>query len=323
MSNKKYCFLDFDSEEDFEKAVIDNCKYVFGKDTIYIDIKRRVGKESSYNKGVPDGYLIDFTSKKQPQLYFVECELSTHDIYSHISEQLLRFNTVIKTSQNQIRTKLLDAIKSNSRLEREINNYLKKTPFSNVDELMNFLIDQKIKIVLVIDEATTDLNDALDVFKDRPDVVTMKRYNHDNEIAYIYEPMREELQDLEINSKKSYGELDFDTVVCPAFEDGFKNAYINKDSWWAIRLSQEAREQLKYLAIYEKSPAAVVRHHAEIDGIEPYKDSGKFIVYLKNKKEIPPIELDKGKKGVAPQSPRYTTLNILLTAKKISDLWIY
>jgi len=44
---------------------------------------------------------------------------------------------------------------------------------------------------------------------------------------------------------------------------------------------------------------------------------------LKKKKEIPPIELDKGKKGVAPQSPRYTTLNILLNAKKISDLWNY
>jgi len=64
-----------------------------------------------------------------------------------------------------------------------------------------------------------------------------------------------------------------------------------------------------------------VRHYATIDRIEPYKDSGKFIVHLKNKKTIQPIKLDRGKKGVAPQSSRFTTLNKLLSAKKLSDLW--
>jgi len=88
------------------------------------------------------------------------------------------------------------------------------------------------------------------------------------------------------------------------------------------RISQKAREQLKYLAIYEKSPVAAVRNFAEIDKIEPYKDSGKFIVYVKNKKTINPIELDVGRKGIAPQSSRYTTYTKLLKAKKISELWL-
>jgi hypothetical protein len=131
--------------------------------------------------------------------------------------------------------------------------------------------------------------------------------------------MREELS--EIEGSKDITSEDFDTIVCPAFKEGFKHAYVQNDAWWAIRISQKAREQLKYLAIYEKSPVAAVRNVAEIEKIEPYKDSGKFIVYLKNKKKVGPIELDKGKKGIAPQSPRYTTYNKLLKAKKISELW--
>ena len=322
INNKKFTLLDFDYEDEFEKVVIANSQYLFGKDSIYIDVKKRFGNKDSYHKDIPDGYLIDFSSKKQPQLYFVENELSTHDVYSHISEQLLRFNTSIKTSQNQIRNKLLEVIKADTKLLNNINNFLKGTPFNNVDELMNFMTDKGIKIVLVIDEATADLNDSLDVFRERPDVVTLKRYVYKNEMAYIYEPMREELEDLEYTTKSTKkNDLDFDTIVCSAFEDGFKHAYFDNDAWWAIRISQKAREQLKYLAIYEKLPVAAVRHYAEIDRIEPYKDSGKFIVYLKNKKTIPSIGLDRGKKGVAPQSPRFTTLEKLLKSKKVSELW--
>ncbi len=114
IDNKKFSFLDFDSENEFEKTVIANSRYLFGQDSIYIDVKRRFGNKDSYHKGIPDGYLIDFSSKKQPQLYFVENELSSHDVYSHISEQLLRFNTSIKTSQNQIRKKLLEVIKADN-----------------------------------------------------------------------------------------------------------------------------------------------------------------------------------------------------------------
>lgn len=323
INKKRFDLLDFESEKEFEEAVISNCEALFGKDTVYIDVKKRIGNKNSYNKGIPDGYLIDFSIKKQPQLYFVENELSSHDIYSHISEQLLRFSTSIKTSQNQIRNKLLEMIKNDKRISNVINSLLINTPFNNVDELMNFMVDRKIKIVLVIDEATADLNDSLDVFADRPDVVTMKRFVHDKEIAYVYEPMREEIQDFESRKsiKKVISEIDFDTIVCPAFEDGFNHAYINNSAWWAIRISQKAREQLKYLAIYEKLPIAAVKHYAEIEKIEPYKDSGKFIVYLKNKKILNPIELDKGKKGIAPQGPRFTTLNKLISAKKLSDLW--
>ncbi len=322
VNNKKYTLLDFELEKDFEESVVENSKMLFGSDSVYIDTKKRFGENDSYHKGIPDGYLLDFSSKKQPQLYFVENELSTHDVYSHISEQLLRFSTIIATAQNKIRKTLLEKIKEDNNILKQIEFYLNESPFSNINDLMDYVVDRKIKIVLVIDEATTDLNLSLGVFKEKPDVVTLKRYANGKDISYFYEPMREEITDFEDVKKKDNGiDVEFDTVICPAFEDGFKHAYIDNDAWWAIRLSQKAREQLKYLAIYEKSPVASIQHLADIDRIEPYKDSGKFIVYLKNKRKIKPITLDKDKRGIAPQASRYTTLNKLMKADKISDLW--
>ena len=38
INNTRYDFLDFDSENEFEKAVIENAKCLFGKNSIYIDI---------------------------------------------------------------------------------------------------------------------------------------------------------------------------------------------------------------------------------------------------------------------------------------------
>lgn len=320
INSKKFTLYEFESEKEFEETVIKNVNFLFGPVAVYIDIKKLQGSNNLHSRGIPDGYLVDFIDPRNPQLYFVENELISHDIYSHITEQLARFSTATTVSANEIRKSMVDYISKNIDLLNVIEQKLEKTQFRNFDDLMNFLtLQNSIKIILCIDEITTDLNLALRIFKSPPDVVTLQRYvNKDNELSYFYEPLHEEFIEA-TNSKVVY---DFDTIVCAAFEEGFKHAYITNNAWWAVRLSQEAREKLKYLAIYEKWPIGEVKHYAEIEKIEPYKDSGKFILYLKNKKVIKPIKLDVPyKKGVAPQGPRYTTLNKLLIANKLTDLW--
>lgn len=320
LNNKEFNLFDFDNEAEFEKAVIQNKKFLFGKDSVYIDVKRRIGK--SNHRGIPDAFLIDFYDTKKPQLYIVENEIASHNVYSNITEQIARFSTSTVSSANQIRDVLLKAIHENPKTMKEIEEYLKNTVFKNNAELLIFLVEkQDINIVVAINDITGDLNLTFKIFKNPPDVVLLQRYKCNDEIMYYYEPMREEIEDIEIEKEKGGKVVEFDTVVCAAFEDGFKEAYEGNNAWWAIRLSQEAREKLKYLAIYEKLPAAHIQHYAEIDKIEPYKDTGKFIIYLKNKKTIKPIPLGTGKKGEAPQSPRYTTLAKLLKSKSVNELW--
>lgn len=317
--SKEYSLYDFDNEAEFEKAVIENHKYLFGKDAVYIDIKRKIGRDN--HRGIPDAFLIDFYDTNKPQLYIIENEIASHDVYAHISEQIARFATSTVSSANQIRNLLVKAIENEPETKKMIEKYLPQTVFKTVTELMLFLTESNIKIVIAINEVTSDLNIVLKVFKDSPDVVLLQRYLCGDDISYYYEPMNEEVEDIEIEKTKKDRAVDFDTVVCAAFEDGFKHAYVENNAWWEIRLSQKAREHLKYLAIYEKSPIAHVSHYAEIDRIEPYKDTGKYILYLKNKKTVKPIKLGKVKKGEAPQAPRYTTLKKLLKAKSVSELW--
>lgn len=321
LNNKEYTLFDFDNEAEFEKAVIENQKYLFGKDSVYIDVKRRIGQ--SNHRGIPDAFLIDFYDTKRPQLYIVENEIASHDVYSNITEQIARFGTSIISSANQIRNVLIRAIDSDSKVKEEIEKYLSQTPFKTVTELMLHLTENDIKIVVAINDITSDLNLAFKIFKSPPDVVLLQRYACDGAISYYYEPMREEIEDIETVKTRTGEAVEFDTVVCAAYEDGFKHAYVENSAWWAIRLSQEAREKLKYLAIYEKAPVAHISHYAQIDRIEPYKDTGKYILYLKNKRTLKPIKLGTAKKGDAPQAPRYTTLKHLLTAKTITDLWYW
>jgi len=319
LNNKEYTLFDFDLEDDLEKAVIENQQALFGKDAVYIDVKKLIGK--SKHRGIPDAFLIDFYDPQNPQLYIVENELASHSVYSHITEQIARFSTSIITSQVQIRDILIDAVKKNKETEKRIENHLVKTNFKTLTELMLYLTENLIKIVVAINEITLDLNDAFKIFNNPPDVVLLQRYKNGNELLYYYEPMREEIDDIEVQKERIGKAVDFDTVVCAAFEEGFKLAYVKNNAWWSIRLSQQAREKLKYLAIYEKSPIAHISHYAEIDRIEPYKDSGKYILHLKKKKTIKPIKLGKDKKGEAPQAPRYTSLEKLLKSKSIYELW--
>lgn len=319
LNNNEYSLYDFDNEAEFEKAVIQNQKYLFGKDSVYVDVKRRIGRDS--HRGIPDAFLIDFYDAKKPQLYIVENEIASHDVYSNITEQIARFGTSIVSSANQIRNLLIKAIENEPLTKKEVEKYLSQTIFKTIIELMLYLTENDIKIVVAINEITADLNLAFKIFKNPPDIVLLQRYMCGNDISYYYEPMREEIEDIEIEKNRTGEAVDFNTVVCAAFEDGFKHAYIENNAWWAIRLSQEAREKLKYLAIYEKAPVAHISHYAEIDRIEPYKDTSKYILYLKNKKTVKPIKLGTGKKGEAPQAPRYTTLNKLLNAKTVRELW--
>lgn len=319
LGNKEYSLYDFDNEPEFEKAVIENQKYLFGKDSVYVDVKKRIGRNQ--HLGIPDAFLIDFYDAKKPQLYIVENEIASHDVYAHISEQLARFATSTVTSTNQIRNILIKAIENEPETKQEIERYLSQTVFKTVTELMLFLTESNIKIVITINDVTADLNIVCKIFKNQPDVVLLQRYICGNDISYYYEPMREEIEDIESEKTKTGSAVDFDTVVCAAFEDGFKHAYLENNAWWEIRLSQKARENLKYLAIYEKAPVAHISHYAEIERIEPYKETGKYILYLKNKKTVKPIKLGRDKKGEAPQAPRYTTLSKLLSAKTVGELW--
>jgi hypothetical protein len=112
-----------------------------------------------------------------------------------------------------------------------------------------------------------------------------------------------------------------DTVIVPAQREGFERAFVGANAWWAIRIAEKHRANLRWIAAYQVLPVAAITHLAEIDHLEPYGDAGKFKIVFKGPatalaKTIPYGDAPPG----AMQGPRYTTKAMLLAAKSVKDL---
>ena len=111
-----------------------------------------------------------------------------------------------------------------------------------------------------------------------------------------------------------------DTIVIPAWEDGFQEVFIGENCWYAIRISGGKLNEIKHIAAYRVAPISAVTHVAEIESIEPYGDKGKYKVnFVAPAQEIDPVQYEVG--DSAPQSPIYANYNRLFSAKNLTELF--
>jgi len=114
-----------------------------------------------------------------------------------------------------------------------------------------------------------------------------------------------------------------DTVVVPAQEDGFQKVFIGENCWYEIRISGGMLPRIKYIAAYRTTPISAITHYAPVERIESYGDAGKYkLIFAAPAKEIPAIPFEGAVTG-AMQGPRYTSLDKLLAAKSVGDLFGY
>lgn len=100
-----------------------------------------------------------------------------------------------------------------------------------------------------------------------------------------------------------------DTIIVPTGKtgQGFEEVFIGQNSWYWVRISEEKRKTLKYIAAYRPSPDSAISHVAEIDSIEPYGPEGRYRINFKEKaKEVTLIPFGTAKGG-AMQGPRFCT----------------
>ena len=317
--NDIYYLKEYQLEKDFEQDVVANYRHIFGNDTIYIDIKKKIGDNIVT---IPDGYLLDFTFSNTPRLYIIENELSVHDAYKHIGTQLLKFAVSYKQSRLKIKQYILDYLSKSPTNMTFIESKASEMGYRNIDAMLESMIYRDtVDAIVIIDNSSAELENVLSHLSMKIDIIEFKAYeNGAGNRLYKFIPFNNEVKEFVAarSGAKNVSPEDIDTIVVPAQEEGFQSAFIESNAWWQIRISVSMLDKIKYIAAYRTAPVSAITHVAEVDRIERYKDTNKYILYFKESaKAIPHIELDKDKKGVAPQASRYTNYARLMSATKL------
>ena len=321
--NDIYYQKEYQLEKDFEQDVVANYRHIFGNDTIYIDIKKKIGDNIVT---IPDGYLLDFTFPNTPRLYIIENELSVHDAYKHIGTQLLKFAVSYKQSRLKIKHYILDYLSKSPTNMTFIESKASEMGYRNIDAMLESMIYRDtVDAIVIIDNSSAELENVLSHLSMKIDIIEFKAYeNGAGNRLYKFIPFNNEVKEFVAarSGAKNVSPEDIDTIVVPAQEEGFQSAFIESNAWWQIRISVSMLDKIKYIAAYRTAPVSAITHVAEVDRIERYKDTNKYILYFKESaKAIPHIELDKDKKGVAPQASRYTNYARLMSATKLSEVF--
>ncbi len=183
----KYKPYEYKNEEELEGYVKECAKYIFGEESLYIE-KKRISSLSGVTS-IPDGYAITFDP---PQWYVVEVELSRHDVDDHIVSQLSRFIRGINNPTE--RRNLTEYIYNEVIRNQDINNKLKER-YSDVHKCVSDIINKDPIILIIIDERTDKLDEAISSIKAEIKIIEFKTFEREGVgiaiRAHLFEPVVE------------------------------------------------------------------------------------------------------------------------------------
>jgi predicted transport protein len=184
------------SEERFENVVKRNSKVLFGNESVYLDIRKKI-QSKSLGQTIPDGFLFDFRRPDDVQFYLVEVELTTHDFYKHIFPQITKFFAFFKNDRQrmELTEKLFAHITSDNRVEREFRTHVgKKDLFKTLKDV----IENSQNILLVIDDMMEEIPEIQKTYTDtwgtKVKLEVLKEYTTRGSTVLFLDPEFEQLE---------------------------------------------------------------------------------------------------------------------------------
>jgi len=326
IGKQSYWKAAYSSEAEIEAAILEIKDQLFGPKRFYLPVKKHVGKRGG-SFVVPDGYLLDLDFSG-PRLYVVENELASHHPTKHIAAQLLEYSMAFQEHRSSVIRAVHAGLNQQPGAAKCCEEYATAESYRNTDHFMDSLVeDQDFSALVIIDEEVPTLSHVLnDCFAFPVEIIVLEMYcTTDGKFGYQFEPfLYDEQTDFSASGEVAEpGSLeDLDTVVVPAWDEGFLDTFMTKKCWYQIQMSANMREVVTHIAVYRVAPTSAITHIADIESIKPYKDTDGFIIlFAHNPQEIRPVKLAKNGKVRAPQSRRYTNREKLLQARTLDDLW--
>ena len=312
----------FEKEADLESAIREVSPVLFGPDRIYLEVKKLIGIKGK-TQNIPDAYLVDLSSPKQPLLWVVENELASHDPLRHIAVQILQMSLSFQSTPQKVKTIIKGALEKESSGWERCEEYAKANGFQNIDYLLEELIYRgEFGALVIIDELHDELETLLvSRFKFGVEVLTLNRYRSEGgERLYDFEPF---LLDVALTPDatgkdsapgKTVDTSDIDTVVVPAQEEGFNETFLGENRWYKVRLHSSMIPKIKHIAVYQVAPVSAITYVAPVESIEPWQNSGKYVLNLSEPARKLPQQIKFVPKGKvkALQNLRYTSYERLI-----------
>lgn len=201
----RYSEKQYELETDFERLVVDNSKALFGENTIFVDAKKKI--DNNFLGGViPDGFLLDFSDKKNPEFYLVEVELVKHSFFNHIFPQITKFFAFFKNpnSQGKLIEKLYTTFENDEELRKELKSKIGK---KEIFKFIKDTIENSQNILLIIDGEKKELPEITETYTDTwgkiVKVAILKEYRKDNSpenLIFTLSPAFENIENIDIVS---------------------------------------------------------------------------------------------------------------------------
>ncbi len=198
-NGKRYSEYKFTSEKEFEDDVVNSSKILFGKDTIFINAKKKI--EAKFLGGtIPDGFFFDFNDKTDPQFYIVEVEITQHSFYNHIFPQVTKFFAFYKNTKirKELIDKLYHIVDGDENLKTAFRELVGKT---EIYKFLSDIVETSQNILLVTDGPIKELPEIIDTYTDTwgklVKYIELKKYNSNTDTIYTITPDFENIQYIE------------------------------------------------------------------------------------------------------------------------------
>lgn len=251
-----------------------------------------------------------------------------HEPLKHIAVQILEISLGFESTPQKIKTFVKEGLRKDEKARKQCQEYAIENGFENVDVLLEKMIygENKFNALVIIDEISDELEAALiKQFKFAVEIIVLQRFfNSDtNEYIYQFEPFLSDVSiplDIDKAVTKTIDPSEIDTIVVPAREKGFQEVFIGENCWRPIRIHSSMIPKIKYIAAYQAAPVSAITHIAEVESIERWKDSNKYILrFMKPANKIEPIKLVPKGMVKALQNMRYTSMERIKNAKTLDD----
>jgi len=198
-NGNRYSENKFPSEKDFEDDVVLNSITLFGKDTIYINAKKKI-EAKALGGSIPDGFFFDFADKTDPQFYIVEIEVTQHSFFNHVFPQITKFFAFYKNTKlrKELVDKLYAIIARDDVIKNRFKEYLEKT---EIYKFISDIIETSQNILLIADGEIPELHEIMDTYTDTwgklVKFVELKKYIYNGDYIYTIIPDFEIIQYIE------------------------------------------------------------------------------------------------------------------------------